>query len=107
MIGWIVVSSSVIGMVMARLPSSAARMDLSRSVCTPRLPAGEIRVRRAGDADGDAPWLENPQGLRERVSSLGVQHYVSKPVDEQTFVRLIESLAAAKVAEPAMSKAAR
>jgi chemosensory pili system protein ChpA (sensor histidine kinase/response regulator) len=43
-------------------------------------------------------------GLAQR---LGVKHYVSKPVDEHTFVRLIDSLAAAAVADRAQSGAAR
>jgi chemosensory pili system protein ChpA (sensor histidine kinase/response regulator) len=43
-------------------------------------------------------------GLAQR---LGIKHYVSKPVDEHAFVRLIDSLAAAAVADRALAGAAR
>jgi CheY-like chemotaxis protein len=62
--------------------------DLRRRPSTRDLPI-VVLTTRAGDKHA---------GLARR---LGVRHYVSKPVDEQAFVRLIESLAGA--AAPALS----
>jgi len=36
---------------------------------------------------------------------LGVRHYITKPVDEQTFIRLVESLTAGAPSETALSGA--
>jgi DNA-binding NarL/FixJ family response regulator len=39
----------------------------------------------------------------ELARRLGVRHYVAKPVEEQSFVRLVESVAAPPVGALAMS----
>jgi hypothetical protein len=39
----------------------------------------------------------------ELARRLGVSHYVAKPVEEQSFVRLVESVAAASAGSPAMT----
>jgi len=68
--------------------------DLRRRPTTRHLPV-VVLTTRAG---------EKHLSLARR---LGVEHYVSKPVDEQTFVRLIASLAGPPVAEPALTGVAR
>jgi CheY-like chemotaxis protein len=68
--------------------------DLRRRAATRNVPV-VVLTTRAG---------EKHVSLARR---LGVQHYVSKPVDEHAFVRLIESLAGAGVVEPALTGVAR
>ncbi len=68
--------------------------DLRRRPSTRDLPV-VVLTTRAG---------EKHLGLARR---LGVRHYVSKPVDEQAFLRLVASLTAAERAETELAGAAR
>ncbi|MBI4013432.1 MAG: Hpt domain-containing protein [Candidatus Rokubacteria bacterium] len=68
--------------------------DLRRRPATRDLPV-VVLTTRAG---------EKHLGLARR---LGVKHYVSKPVDEQAFVRLVASLTAGQRVEPELAGAVR
>ena len=68
--------------------------DLRRRPSTRDLPV-VVLTTRAG---------EKHLSLAQR---LGVRHYVSKPVDEQAFVRLVASLTAAERVETELAGAAR
>jgi chemosensory pili system protein ChpA (sensor histidine kinase/response regulator) len=79
---------------MPRVNGSELIEDLRRRAGTKNLPV-VVLTTRAGDKH---------VSLARR---LGVQHYVSKPVDERAFVRLIESLSAPAVAAAELTGAAR
>jgi chemosensory pili system protein ChpA (sensor histidine kinase/response regulator) len=68
--------------------------DLRRRPATRNLPVVVLTTRA-----GDKHW--------SLARQLGVQHYVSKPVDEQAFVRLIRSLTAGQPAEAELAEAPR
>jgi chemosensory pili system protein ChpA (sensor histidine kinase/response regulator) len=88
-LGEAVVDVVVTDLEMPRVNGYELIEDLRRRSTTRQLPV-VVLTTRAGDKH---------LSLARR---LGVQHYVSKPVDEQAFVRLIGSLVTS-VAEPALS----
>jgi chemosensory pili system protein ChpA (sensor histidine kinase/response regulator) len=79
------VDAIVTDLEMPRVNGYALIEDLRRRSSTREVPV-IVLTTRAG---------EKHVGLAQR---LGVRHYVSKPVDEQRFIRLVESVTTAEAA---------
>jgi chemosensory pili system protein ChpA (sensor histidine kinase/response regulator) len=88
------VDTVITDLEMPRLNGYELIEDLRRRPATRHLPVVVLTTRA-----GEKHWA-----LARR---LGVEHYVSKPVDEQAFVRLLRSITAAERAEPALVETAR
>jgi chemosensory pili system protein ChpA (sensor histidine kinase/response regulator) len=88
------VDTVITDLEMPRLNGYELIEDLRRRPATRHLPVVVLTTRA-----GEKHWA-----LARR---LGVEHYVSKPVDEQAFVRLLRSITAGERAEPALVETAR
>jgi chemosensory pili system protein ChpA (sensor histidine kinase/response regulator) len=88
------VDTVITDLEMPRLNGYELIEDLRRRPATRHLPIVVLTTRA-----GDKHWA-----LARR---LGVEHYVSKPVDEQAFVRLLQSITAGDRVEPALVETAR
>jgi chemosensory pili system protein ChpA (sensor histidine kinase/response regulator) len=87
------VDTVITDLEMPRLNGYELIEDLRRRPATRHLPVVVLTTRA-----GEKHWA-----LARR---LGVEHYVSKPVDEQAFVRLLRSITAAERVEPALVETA-
>jgi chemosensory pili system protein ChpA (sensor histidine kinase/response regulator) len=88
------VDTVVTDLEMPRLNGYELIEDLRRRPATRHLPVVVLTTRA-----GEKHWA-----LARR---LGVEHYVSKPVDEQAFVRLLRSIGAGEPVEPTLAETAR
>jgi chemosensory pili system protein ChpA (sensor histidine kinase/response regulator) len=88
------VDTVITDLEMPRLNGYELIEDLRRRPATRHLPVVVLTTRA-----GEKHWA-----LARR---LGVEHYVSKPVDEQAFVRLLRSITAGEPAESALVETAR
>jgi chemosensory pili system protein ChpA (sensor histidine kinase/response regulator) len=88
------VDAVVTDLEMPRLNGYELVEDLRRRPATRHIPVVVLTTRA-----GEKHWA-----LARR---LGVEHYMSKPVDEQSFVRLLRSITAGERVEPALVEMAR
>jgi chemosensory pili system protein ChpA (sensor histidine kinase/response regulator) len=88
------VDTVITDLEMPRLNGYELIEDLRRRPATRHLPIVVLTTRA-----GEKHWA-----LARR---LGVEHYVSKPVDEQAFVRLLRSITAGERVEPALVETVR
>jgi chemosensory pili system protein ChpA (sensor histidine kinase/response regulator) len=88
------VDTVITDLEMPRLNGYELIEDLRRRPATRHLPVVVLTTRA-----GEKHWA-----LARR---LGVEHYVSKPVEEQAFVRLLRSIVAGGRPEPALVETAR